>query len=194
MFLVRRILLSAVFLLSTGSLLRAQLPINTQHPPEDTTPSDVRTIVANYCRLDYEGARLDTGMWPKLQSLVWWPASPKYSEIDVVARYVVDTEPVSRNGKYVVSVHYRLLGVYDLVNGYVPEPSGSMQNVDFLVSPENTEMRIGDAENTFPHPSRATMLKWLNDQLATTQDAATKARLQQALTMVQAQPASPFVK
>jgi hypothetical protein len=193
-FFLRRVLPAVFFVLSAGSFLRAQLPINTQHPVEDTTPSEVRTIVANYCRLDYEGARLDSKMWPKLQPLVWWPEAPKYTEIDVVARYVVDPDPVSRNGKYVVSVHYRLLGVYDMVNGYVPEPTGSMQNVDFLVSPENTEMRIGDAENTFPHPSRALMLKWLNDQLATTQDAATKARLQQALGMVQAQPASPFVK
>jgi hypothetical protein len=193
-FFLRRILLSAIFLLSTVVFLRAQLPINPQHPPEDTTPSEVRTIVANYCRLDYEGARLDPKMWSKLQPLVWWPEAPKYTQIDVVARYVVDTEPVARNSKFVVSVHYRLLGVYDVVNGYVPEPAGSMQNVDFLVSPENTEMKIGDAENTFPHPSRASMLKWLNEQLATTQDAATKARLQQALDMVQAQPASPFVK
>jgi hypothetical protein len=193
-FVIRRILPAVVLLLSTGSFLCAQLPINTQHPPEDTAPSEAHTIVANYCRLDYEGARLDAKMWPKVQPLVWWPESPKYSQIDVVARYVVDPEPVARNSKYVVSVHYRLLGVYDMVNGYVPEPTGSMQNVDFLVSPENTEMRIGDAENTFPHPSRATMLKWLNEQLATTQDAPTKARLQQALDMVQAQPASPFVK
>ena len=51
-----------------------------------------------------------------------------------------------------------------------------------------------DAENTFPHPSRAAMLKWLNEQIASTQDAAVKDRLQRALTLLQAQPASPFVK
>ncbi len=194
MFSIRRILAAALFLLSTCTLLLAQFPINTQKPPEDTTPSEVRTLVTNYCRLDYEGARLDPKAWSKFQPLVWWTEAPKYSQIDVIARYVVDPEPVSKNGKYIVSAHYRLLGTYDLANGYVPEPSGSMQNVDFLVSSENTEWRIGDAENTFPHPSRAAMLKWLDDQLASTQDAAAKDRLQRALTLLQAQPASPFVK
>ncbi len=179
---------------STGHLLLAQFPVNTQHPPEDTTPSDVRTLVSKYCRLDYEGARLDPQAWPKLQPLVWWSESYKYSQIDVIARYAVDPEPVSKNGKYLVSVHYRLLGTYDLANGYVPEPEGSMQNVDFLVSSENTEWRIADAENTFPHPSRAVMLKWLNQQLTTTQDAAAKERYQRALTLLLAQPASPFAK
>jgi hypothetical protein len=193
-FSIRRLLTAFIFLAGSSHLLLAQFPINTQKPVEDATPSQVRTLVSNYCRLDYEGGRLDPKMWTKFQPLVWWTEAPKYTQIDVVARYVVDSEPESRNNKYVVSAHYRLLGTYDLVNGYVPEPSGTMQNVDFLVSSENTEWRIGDAENTFPHPSRAAMLKWLNEQIATTQDAPTKQRLQRALTEVQAQPASPFVK
>ncbi len=194
MFSIRRLLAAALFVFSTGHLVVAQFPIQTQHVADDATPSEVRALVASYCRLDYEGARLDSKVWPKFQPLVWWTEAPKYTQIDVVARYVVDTEPVSRSSKYIVSVHYRLLGTYDLANGYVPEPSGSMQNVDFLVSMENTTWRIGDAENTYPHPSRAAMLKWLNDQLATTQDPAVKERLQTALTQVQAQSASPFAK
>ena len=191
---IRRLIAAALFLVSTCPVLLAQYPINTQHPPEDSTPSDVRAIVSNYCRLDYEGLRLDPEAWAKFKPLVWWSEAPKYTQIDVVARYAVDPDPTPKNGKYVVSAHYRLLGTYDLVNGYVPEPSGTMQNVDFLVTPENTEFRIGDAENTFPHPSRAAMLKWLNAQLAAPQDPATKDRLQRALDAVQAQPASPFVK
>ena len=194
MFSIRRALIAAFFLVSTATLSLAQFPVPTQRPLEDETPVKMRELVARYCRLDYEGARLDPQAWEKFKPLVWWAEPPKYSQINVVARYVVDPEPVSRNGKYVVSVHYRLLGTYDLANGYVPEGPGSMQNVDFVVSPENTEHRISDAENTFPHPSRAAMLKWLNEQIAATQDAATKDRLQRALTEVQAQPASPFVK
>ena len=167
----------------------------TQHQLEDTTPSQVRELVSKYCRLDYEGARLDAQMWPKFQPLVWWTSAPEYSKINVVARYVVDPEPVSSNkGKYTVSVHYRLLGTYDLANGYVTEPAGSMQNVDFTVSQENATWKIADAENSLPHPSRAAMLKWLNEKLAATDEAAAKEHYQKALTQLQAQPASPFVK
>ena len=188
-------MLAAVLLLvGTGTLVQAQFPVPTQRQLEDETPAQMRELVSRYCRLDYDGLRLDAKSWPKFQPLVWWKEAPKYSQIDVVARYVVEAEPVARNGKYAVAVHYRLLGTYDLANGYVPEPQGSMQNVDFVVSPENTEYRIADAENTFPHPSRAAMLKWLNQQLASEPDAAVKERLQRAVTLLSAQSASPFAK
>jgi hypothetical protein len=193
-FSTRRIVAAALFLLSASGLLLAQFPINTQKPAEDNTPVEVRAMVAKYCRLDYEGGRIDPSAWPKFESIVWWKEAPKYTQIDVVARYAVDPEPVARGGKFLVSVHYRLLGTYDLANGYLPEPAGSMQNVDFVVSAENTEIRIADAENTFPHPSRAAMLKWLNEQLASAQDAGVKDRLQKAVTQLGAQSASPFVK
>jgi hypothetical protein len=187
-------LAAAVLLLGSGTLLQAQFPVPTQRQLEDETPARMRELVSRYCRLDYEGSRLDPKAWTKFQPLVWWKDAPKYSQIDVVARYVVEAEPVTRNGRYLVSVHYRLLGTYDLANGYVPEPQGSMQNVDFVVSSENTDYRIADAENTFPHPSRAAMLKWLNEQLASEQDAAVKQRLQRAVTLLSAQSASPFAK
>jgi hypothetical protein len=38
------------------------------------------------------------------------------------------------------------------------------------------------------------MLKWLNEQLASEQDAAVKQRLQRAVTLLSAQSASPFAK
>ncbi|MGA2902265.1 MAG: hypothetical protein ABSD98_00415, partial [Candidatus Korobacteraceae bacterium] len=132
--------------------------------------------------------------WPKFQPLVWWTSAPSYTQIDVVARYSVDIPPEPKDGKYQVTVHYRLLGTYDLTNGYVPEPPGANQDVDFLVSSEKTEWRIGDAENTFPHLSRAAMLSWLNKQISTTQDPSAKARYQDALKQLQAQSASPFAK
>ncbi|HZP25134.1 MAG TPA: hypothetical protein VFB04_16955 [Terriglobales bacterium] len=191
---MRRMVATALFLLGAGTLLQAQFPVPTQRQLEDQGPPQMRELVSRYCRLDYEGSRLDPKAWSKFQPLVWWREAPKYSQIDVVARYIVDPEPAARNNKYVVSVHYRLLGTYDLANGYVPEPEGSMQNVDFVVSPENTDYRIADAENTFPHPSRAAMLKWLNEQLASEQNAAVKERLQRAVTLLSAQSASPFAK
>jgi hypothetical protein len=101
---------------------------------------------------------------------------------------------VSNHGKYLVTVHYRLLGTYDLANGYVREPEGAMQDVDFTVKAENSEWRIADSENPLPHPSRAAMLKWLNGKLSAAQDETAKARYQDALQQLQAQSASPFAK
>jgi hypothetical protein len=189
----RRILLAVAFLINASFVL-AQFPVDLNHPSNDAQPTQMRELVSKYCRLDYEGVSLDPQSWSKIQPLVWWKSSPEYTQIDVVSRYTVDSEPESKNGKYVAEVHYRLLGIYDLATGYVPEPGGATQDVSFLVTTENTEWRIADAENTYPHPSRAAMLKWLNDKISTTPDEAAKTRYQDALQQLQAQSASPFAK
>jgi hypothetical protein len=185
--------LLAFTLLIHSSFVLAQFPVNLNHAAE-ALPPQIRELVSKYCRLDYEGTRLDPQSWSKTEPIVWWKSNPDYTQIDVVSRYTVDSEPESNHGKFLVAVHYRLLGVYDLATGYVPEPEGTTQDVSFLVTTENTEWRIADADNTFPHPSRAAMLKWLNEKISTTQDEAVKARYQSALTQLQAQSASPFAK
>jgi hypothetical protein len=193
-FSIRGVLLGLVLVVAAPGFLLAQFPVPTQSTKEDPEPAQIHELVSKYCRLDYEGARLDAKAWPKFEPIVWWKSNPAFTQIDVVARYTVDIPPDATKGKYVVTVHYRLLGTYDLTTGYVRELEVSNQNVDFLVSTENLEWRIADAENTSPHLSRAAMLSWLNQQISTTEDAAAKARLQDALKQLQAQSASPFAK
>ncbi len=190
----RSILLAVAMSVVLPVFASAQFPVPTNRTEEDTQPAQTKELVSRYCRLDYEGDRLDPQAWAKFQPLVWYKSNPDFTQIDVVARYTVDVPPASDHGKYSVTVHYRLLGVYDLNTGYLREPDGSNQSFDYLVTTDNTESRIGDAENTSPHVSRAAMLKWLNEQFNTTQDKAAKARLQDALKQLQAQSGSPFAK
>lgn len=194
MLLVRTILLFAALSSFAPALLFAQFPMPTTRSLEDTTPADIHELVSKYCRFDYEGARLDPQGWSKLQPLVSWPSSPNFSHIDVVARYTVDMPSQASHGKSSVTVHYRLLGIFDLTTGYVPEPQVVTQDVNFLVSSDNSGLRITDAENTSPHPSRATMLKWLSTKIGTAEDDAAKTRYEDALKQLQAQSASPFAK
>ncbi len=191
---IRRVFQVLLLLICSACLLAAQFPIPTNRIEEDTRPAQTRELVSKYCRLDYDGARLDPQAWPKIQPLVRWNSPPDYSQINVITRYSVDSEPTSSHGRYTVTVHYHLLGVYDLTTGYAPEPPGPTQDVAFTVTSENTGWRIADAENTFPHPSRAAMLKWLNAKISTTQEEGAKALLQSALKQLQAQSASPFAR
>lgn len=191
---IRRVLIVASFLVSTSGFLFAQFAVPTQRPQEDTTGAQLRELVSRYCRLDYEGGRLDPSAWPKFQPLVWWKSAPEDSKINVVARYTVDPEPTEDHGKYSVMVHYRLLGTFDPGLGYVREAEGTIQDVYFSVTSQNTEWRIANSDNPLPHPSRAAMIKWLTAQIALMTDATLKARYQSALENIQQQSASPFAK
>jgi len=192
---LRRFVLFYALTGASASLAAAQMPMNIPHTEPDTRSADVRELVSKYCRLDYDGARLEAQGWAKFEPLVTWRTNPEYVEINVIARYNVDPEPDSSgHGKYTVTVHYRLLGSYNLNIGYVPEARGATQDVQYTVTDTKGEMRISDAENNLPHPSRAAMLRWLNSQLATAQDDTARARYQDALRKLQAQPASPFAQ
>jgi len=190
----RRFLPTLLFVSGAVSMLTAQFDVPLNRVEQDTKSADVRELVSKYCRLDYEGARLDDRGWSKFEPLVSWRSNPEYAEINVISRYTVDTEVASSRGKHTVSVHYRLLGSYNLSTGYVREAPNTSQNVQYTVTDTNGEFRISDAENTLPHPSRAAMLKWLNEKLAAAPEEPAKLRYQDALRQLQAQPASPFAK
>ena len=157
---------SIIAFLINASFLLAQFPVGINHS-DDSLPAQMRELVSKYCRTEYEGARLDTSSWSKIQPLVWWRSSPEYSQIDVISRYEVDSEP--RVESWQVHGWRALSLVGNLRYGQRLCARACRYNAGRIVhghQPENTEWRIADAENTYPHPSRAAMLKWLNDKIA----------------------------
>src|SRR5450756_56106 len=192
--LFRRFVPPMIFVFAAGSAARAQFPMPLNRMEQDTKAEQIRELVSKYCRLDYEGGRLGPQTWTKFQPLVWWKTNPDYTQMNVISRYTVETAPVLTHGKYTITVHYRLLGRFETGIGYSPEAANSNEDVDYTVTAVNDEWRIDDAEPNFPHPSRAAMLKWLNNQISTTQDPAAKNLYQEAVQKLQAQSASPFAK
>jgi hypothetical protein len=192
--LFRSSVLFMVFLFAVGGAAQSPMPLPLGHLEQDTKAEQIRELVSKYCRLDYAGARLDPQDWTKFDSLVWWKANPDYLQIDVISHYTVESTPVLSNGKYSVTVHYRLLGRFETGIGYTPEAAKSDENVDYTVTAVNDEWRINDADPNFPHPSRAAMLKWLTDKISTTRDASAKNIYLEALGKLQAQSGSPFGK
>ena len=150
-----------------------------------------RELVARYCRMDYAGARLTPSDWPKLQPTVAWTANPEFPLMMVTSRFDVEQEPVLEHGKYVIIVHYRLLGRYDMTEGYSNDSANTIQNVQFVVSEVNGDWRITEVDPSYPHPSRAAVLQWLNKKLAEAQDPAAKLTYQHAVQGLQSQKASP---
>jgi len=106
----------------------------------------------------------------------------------------VDAELGFEHGKYQVAVHYRLLGKYDMTEGYSEEAPNQIQNILFTVAEVNGDWRITEIEPNYPHTSKAAAVQWLSQQLSATQDAMAKTIYQQALDHLQTQKASPLAK
>jgi hypothetical protein len=187
---LRGFAVSSIFVLAAGGLSQAQFDMPLNHPGADTTPQQVHELVSQYCRLDYEGARLDPKSWTKFQPLVSWKTNPDYAHIDVIARYTVEATPLVAHGKSTVKVQYQSLGQFETGVGYSRRAESSKE-VEYTVTAENGEWRISDTEPNFPHVSRAAMLKWLNEQISTTQDPNARKLYQETLRQLQLQPASP---
>src|ERR1022692_4056325 len=144
--LFRRFVLPMVFVFAAGSAAWAQFPLPLNHVEQDTKAEQIRELVSKYCRLDYEGARLDPQAWTKLQPLLWSTTNPDYTQMDVVSHYTVETAPVLAHGKYTITVHYRLLGRFETGIGYTPDAAKSDEDVDYTVTAVNDQWRIDDAD------------------------------------------------
>ena len=172
----------------------AQFGVPLDHTDARLEPATVRELVARYCRLDYAGARLNPADWQKLQPVVSWTSNPDYSLFMITARFDVDTDDVPEHGKYVVVVHYRLLGKFDLAEGYSLDSANHVEDVRYTVAEVNGEWRITNVEPGYPHPSKAATLQWVNGKLAAAKDEASKMIYQNALDRLQLQKVSPLAK
>jgi hypothetical protein len=182
-----------LFCLLTAGTVFAQFGIPTQLPKQ-TTDADIRNKVAQYCRLDYTGARLSDQDFQKLKSVVNWPKNPDYPLIDVVSRFDVNNAvaPPLR-GKWTVTVTYHLLGRFNIGQGYSTESAGTTRQVEFTVQDINGDLKVTDINPDYPHPARAAMLKWLEAKEAAA-DRQSKIIYQQAIKDLSAQSGSPFAK
>ena len=168
------------------------VPLN--HTDPKLEPVKVRELVAQYCRMDYAGARLNPADWPKIQPTVAWKSNPDFPLFMVTSRFDVSDEVDSTRGKYELTVRYRLLGKYDLAEGYSQDPSNNVETVRFVVSEVNGDWRITEAEPNYPHPSKAATLQWINQKQSEAADPVAKTIYKQALESLQAQKSSPLAQ
>jgi len=181
----------SLFLVLTACSGWAQMGVPLNHTDPKLEEVQVRELVAQYCRMDYSGGRLSPAAWGKVQPLVAWPTNPDYSLFMVTSRFDVDNDLGYDHGKYVALVHYRLLGKYDLAEGYSQDARNQIENVRFVVSEVNGEWRITEIDPAYPHPSKMASAQWVSQKLAQATDAMHKMIYQQALEKLQAPKAQP---
>ena len=170
----------AVFLIFVCSAAFAQLPnlrIKTRSVSE--LQADQRALIGQWCRLDFEGARLTDEGWKKFDGATNIKRNPDYSTIYVISRYQMNApERVSMTA----TVTYNVIGRYEVGIGYTPITD--TRYVDFKFSEKEGDLQIIDVDPPHPNVSKTAFLAWVKEQLVATKNDSDKLALQNALNQL----------
>jgi hypothetical protein len=179
----------AVLLLSASlsGYAQQQLPnlrIKTRSVSE--LQADQRSLIGQWCRLDYEGSRLRDDGWKKFDSLTNIKNNPDFSSVYIVTRYQM-TPPDRASMES--SVTYSVIGRFEIGIGYTKQ--NSTRDVNFRFSDKQGDLQIVDFEPAQPNVSKPVFVEWLKQQLAATKNASDKMALQNALDQLVPSPPKP---
>ena len=126
-----------------------------------------RILLSNFCRLDFEGARLQPAGWNRIKPFTSLRMNPEFERVVIVVRFDIEsTEQPSET----VRVNYKAVGYYDSNDGYATI-SGS-DRVIFRIQEHDRNLMITEIAPTAPHVSPRAALEWMNLRMndATTTD------------------------
>ena len=136
-----------------------------------------RTLLSNFCRLDFEGARLQPAGWNRFKPFTSLRMNPEFEHVVIVVRFDIEsTEQPSET----VRVNYKTVGYYDSNDGYTAI-SGN-DKVVFRIQEQNRSLMVTEIAPTAPHVSPRAALDWMNKRMSdsTTTDLE-RAHLKEAI-------------
>jgi hypothetical protein len=188
---MRRQQLGLSFLITVALAVFASAQANVRITPGERSNrnAEYRQAAANYCRLDYDGARILPDGWARIQPFTTWRENPDYKRIAVVTRYQILPDMVSEHGRYTFNVQYDISGEYDLSGGYFPDPMRIVVQVE--VGEPADQVRVVGTSESRPFVGRPRFQQWLQAKLNAETDPVAKATLQASLQRLLAQPKNP---
>jgi hypothetical protein len=136
-----------------------------------------RRVLSNYCRLDYDGARLSPEGWKRFEPYTSISANPAYRRLVVVSRFSVETPEQSAELLY---VNYQDEGYYDDRGGYVASPA--KERVEFQVEEKDNDVAVAKVSTEMPHVSPRAAIAWMSQRLADPKTSeADRTRLKEAI-------------
>jgi hypothetical protein len=119
-----------------------------------------RLLLSSFCRLDFEGARLQAEGWERFRPYTSLRANPEFTRILIVTRFDVETpEQPSEE----LNVHYQTVGSYLLDEGYTA--GSSSEQAEFRVQEQNGVLLVTAVSPESPHVSPRAALAWMKLRL-----------------------------
>ena len=123
-----------------------------------------KTLLSNYCRLDFEGARLEASGWNRFKPYTSLRANPEFNRVVIVTRFNIESpeQPVDE-----LSASYQSVGFYQEGEGFTDEASSDQ--VTFRVQEQNGDLLVTAIRPESPHVSPRAAIAWMNVRLANPQ-------------------------
>jgi hypothetical protein len=146
-----------------------------------------KMLLSSFCRLDFEGARLQAGGWERFRPYTSLHANPEFTSILIVTRFDIETpeQPTEE-----LNVHFQAVGSYQLGEGYTADKSS--QSAEFRVQEQNGSLMVTAVSPESPHVSLRAALVWMKQLLDDPKtDDAERVHLRDAVNQLNALLAPP---
>jgi hypothetical protein len=121
-----------------------------------------KVLLSNYCRLDFEGARLQPSGWARFKPFTSLRANPEFTRVVVVTRFDIEApEQPSEE----VNAHFQTVGSYDEGEGFTSAASSDRVTLRVQQQP-NGDLLVTEVHPGAPHVSPRSAISWLNVRLA----------------------------
>jgi len=120
-----------------------------------------KVLLSNYCRLDFEGARLQTNGWNRFKPFTALRDNPEFTRVIVVTRFDIDTPETPTETLY---ASYQAVGFYQENEGYTS--ASSNDRLKFHVQEQNGNLLVTEISPVAPHVSPRAAMAWMNSRLA----------------------------
>ncbi|HEX8926513.1 MAG TPA: hypothetical protein VF786_12015 [Terriglobales bacterium] len=177
----------AVVVLSMCSAALAQVPSINMPRTEDPVSfeAEQRRTVIDYCRADFDGARLSPQGFQRVRQFLTQSDNPKFDGFEVASRYSVPAPP-DPSGPVVAT--YRLVGRWDNRSGW--KEGNFVEDVRFDVVKREGAAVISNIEPGQPHVSARAALAYLRQRLAAAQTDSERSMIQKGIDALSAIVAS----
>jgi len=122
--------------------------------------SEQKTLLSNYCRLDFDGARLDPSGWSRFRPYTSLRANPEFTRIVVVTRFNIE---IPQQPGEELAATYRTVGFYHRGESY--RDAVQSDRVQFRVQEQNGILLVTGFTPDEPHVSPRAAVTWMNHLL-----------------------------
>jgi hypothetical protein len=119
-----------------------------------------KVLLSNYCRLDFEGARLQAAGWNRFKPFTSQHVNPEFTRVIVVTRFDIETP---EQPDELLSTNYQMVGFYQEGEGYTA--SSSKDRVTFRVQEQNGDLLVTEVSPPMPHVSPRAAVAWMKLRL-----------------------------